>query len=67
MQQIRVKGLTALSMPGGAAAGVPDPPNLVNDLRFVFNHTFGAHYQLLPTASYPEGDLPYDYKAMRVP
>ena len=28
--------------------------------------SFGAHYPMLRAASYPEGDLPYDFKEMRV-
>ncbi len=66
MQQIRVKGLTALSLPGPGAGAVPQPPNTVNTLRFVFNRYLGTHYAMLPTASYPEGDLPYDFKPMAV-
>jgi hypothetical protein len=61
MEQIRVKGLSAVYLPGAAEAGVPVPPNTVNTLRFVFNHVLGTNYPMLPTASYAEGDLPYDY------
>jgi hypothetical protein len=66
MQQIRVKGLSAFSLPG-AGSRVPDPPTTVNGLRFVFNRYLGTHYPMLRAASYPEGDLPYDFKEMRVP
>jgi hypothetical protein len=47
-------------------ARVPQPPNTVNTLRFVFNHYLGTHYPLLRSASYPELDFPYQYKEMRV-
>jgi hypothetical protein len=66
MQQIRVKGLMALYLPGLGRARVPQPPNTVNTLRFVFNRYLGTHYPLLRSASYPEGDLPYQFKEMRV-
>ncbi|MDQ1696961.1 MAG: hypothetical protein QOJ03_2314 [Frankiaceae bacterium] len=64
---MRVKGLTALLLPGHAGAGLPDPPNSVNDLRFVLNQVFGSNYPMLPTASYPEGDYPYQFEPMKVP
>jgi hypothetical protein len=67
MQQIRVKGLAAFYLPGRAKAGVPQPPNTVNTLRFVFNRYFGTHYKPLRSASYPELDYPYQFKEMRVP
>jgi hypothetical protein len=66
MQDIRVKGLSAFHLPGPGGAGVPQPPNTVNSLRFVMNRYVGAHYPMLRSASYPEGDLPYDFKEMRV-
>jgi hypothetical protein len=66
MQQIRVKGLIALYLPGAGKAGVPQPPNTVNTLRFVLNHYFGTHYPMLRSASYPELDLPYQFEEMRV-
>jgi hypothetical protein len=66
MQDIRVKGLSAFFLPGRGRAGVPQPPNTVNALRFVMNRYLGTHYPLLRSASYPEGDLPYDFKEMRV-
>ena len=47
---VRVKGLTALYLPGAGRARVPQPPNTVNTLRFVFNHL----------------DLPYQFEKMRV-
>jgi hypothetical protein len=65
MLDIRVKGLTALYLPGRRAR-VPRPPNTVNTLRFVFNRYLGTHYAMLRSASYPEGDLPYEFEAMRV-
>jgi len=66
MQDIRVKGLTALYLPGAGRARVPQPPNTVNTLRFVFNHYLGTHYPPLRSASYPELDLPYQFEKMRV-
>lgn len=66
MQDIRVKGLSALYLPGATGKAVPRPPNTVNTLRFVLNRYLGTHYPMLPTASYPEGDLPYDFQPMRV-
>jgi hypothetical protein len=64
--QMRVKGLSAFHLPGRPRAGVPQPPNTVNDLRFVFNEYLGTHYPMLRSASYPEGDLPYQFEEMRV-
>jgi hypothetical protein len=58
-RQIRVKGITALSMPGHETAGLPDPPNAVNVLRFVFNEYFHTNYPMLPSESFTEGDTPY--------
>ena len=66
MQQIRVKGLIALHLPGVRGSRMPSPPNTVNTLRFVFNRYLGAHYPLLRSASYPEQDLPYQFQEMRV-
>jgi hypothetical protein len=65
MQHIRVKGLIALYLPGAKSA-LPEPPNTVNTLRFVFNRYLGTHYPLLRTASYPELDFPYQFEGMRV-
>jgi hypothetical protein len=61
MRDIRVKGLSAFRLPGHQTAGVPMPPSSVNALRFVFNQYLGTHYEMLPSASYAEGDLPYDF------
>jgi hypothetical protein len=66
MQNVRVKGLSALYLPGLKGNRVPEPPNTVNTLRFVFNRCLGTHYPMLRSASYPEGDLPYDFQEMRV-
>jgi hypothetical protein len=66
MQQIRVKGLVALSVPGAPPTRIPKPPNTVNTLRYVFNQVFGTHYPMLPSASYPEGDYPYQWEKMPV-
>jgi hypothetical protein len=66
MTDIRVKGLTALLLPGSRDRAVPQPPNTVNTLRFVFNRYLGTRYPMLPSVSYPEGDLPYDFKPMQV-
>jgi hypothetical protein len=66
MQQIRVKGLEALSLPGAPTVGAPDPPSTVNTLRFVFDRYLGTHYPLLQARSYPEGDYPYEFHELRV-
>lgn len=66
MTDIRVKGLSASYLPGVRGRAVPEPPNTVNTLRFVFNRYLGTRYPMLPTFSYPEGDLPYDFKPMHV-
>jgi hypothetical protein len=65
-QDVRVKGLIALYMPGIRTPGVPQPPNAVNTLRFVFNRYVRTRYPMLRSASYPEGDFPYRYEEMRV-
>ncbi|MDX6632796.1 MAG: hypothetical protein QOG26_801 [Solirubrobacterales bacterium] len=59
---IRVKGLIASYLPGLKGSHVAQPPNTVNTLRFVFNRYFGTHYKLLKSASYPEGDFPYEFQ-----
>ncbi|MEA2450101.1 MAG: hypothetical protein QOG63_2033 [Thermoleophilaceae bacterium] len=66
MQDIRVKGLTAISLPGVSGVRAPSPPTTVNTLRYVFNRSFGTHYPMLRAASYPEGDFPYQFQEMRV-
>jgi hypothetical protein len=66
MRDVRVKGLIALYLPGAGRPRVPEPPNTVNSLRFVFNRYFGTHYEPLRSASYPELDLPYQFEEMRV-
>jgi hypothetical protein len=66
MRAIRVKGLVALSIPGARAVAPPQPPNAVNTLRYVFNRVFATHYDMLRSASYPEGDFPYQWHEMRV-
>jgi hypothetical protein len=66
MNAIRVKGLSAFYLPGLSRARVPQPPTTVNSLRFVLNQYLGAHYEMLRSASYPEADLPYEFKEMRV-
>jgi hypothetical protein len=66
MQQIRVKGLIALYLPGAGKPAVPEPPNTVNTLRFVFNRYLGTRYPMLRSASYPETDYPYQFEEMRV-
>jgi hypothetical protein len=63
-EDVRVKGIVALHLPG--VRGVPTPPTTVNTLRFVFNRYLGTNYKMLRAASYPEGDLPYQYDEMRV-
>jgi hypothetical protein len=66
MQDIRLKGIKAYTLPGVPEGAMPSPPNSVNDLRFVFNHYLGTDYPMLPSRSYPEGDLPYDFKPIPV-
>jgi hypothetical protein len=66
MQQIRVKGLLAMYLPGVRNPRPPQPPNTVNALRVVFNSYLGTHYPMLRSASYPEGDFPYQFEEMRV-
>lgn len=67
MNDIRVKGMLALLLPGTATSGgLPSPPNTVNTLRFVFNRYLGTDYPMLPSYSYPEGDLPYQFEPMVV-
>jgi hypothetical protein len=61
LEDARVKGVLAISMPGSGKPAVPKPPNIVNVMRFVFNRTLGTNYEMLPTASYPEGDYPYKF------
>jgi hypothetical protein len=55
-QTIRVKGLSAFLLPGVVHPRLPEPPNTVNDLRFVFNTYLGTSYPMLPSVSYPEHD-----------
>jgi hypothetical protein len=66
MQQVRVKGLLAMYLPGVRHPHPPRPPNTVNPLRTVFNSYFGTRYPMLRSASYPEGDFPYQWEEMRV-
>jgi hypothetical protein len=66
VRDIRVKGITAMSLPGMPGARPPDKLNSVNALRFVFNRYFDAGYPMLRSASYPEGDLPYQFEEMKV-
>ena len=66
MQQIRVKGLIALYLPGAKKPVVPRPPNTVNTLRFALNRYLGTRYAMLRSASYPELDFPYQFEEMRV-
>lgn len=63
---IRVKGLTAMYLPGHRRAGLPSPPNTVNTLRFVFNQYLGTHYPMLPSQSHIEGELPFEFKEFQV-
>jgi hypothetical protein len=65
-RDIRVKGLVALSLPGVTGVRAPQPPTAVNTLRYVYNRVFGTHYPMLRSASYPEGDFPYQWEEMRV-
>jgi hypothetical protein len=65
-RDIRVKGLVAYALPGVGGAPAPQPPNTVNTLRYVYDRVFGTHYGMLRSASYPEGDFPYQWEEMRV-
>lgn len=65
-RQIRVKGLSAFYLPDLRRPGVPHPGNSVNTLRFVFNQYLGTHFEMLRSASYLEGDAPFEYKEIRV-
>lgn len=65
-QDIRVKGLAAFYLPGRGPARVPQPPNTVNSLRFVFNRYLGTHYPMLRSTSALEGDLPLVSEEIRV-
>jgi hypothetical protein len=66
VRDIRVKGISAMYLPGMPSVRPPDKLNTVNTLRFVFNRYFDAGYPLLRNASYPEGDLPYQFAEMPV-
>jgi hypothetical protein len=65
-RDIRVKGLSAFYLPGRRRPAVPQPPNTVNTMRFVFNQYLGTHYTMLRSASYLEGDRPYVYEEIAV-
>jgi len=65
-RDVRVKGLLAISIPGVSGAPAPQPPTTVNTLRYVFNQVFGTRYPMLRSASYSEGDSPYQWQEMRV-
>jgi hypothetical protein len=66
VRDMRVKGFSALYLPGMPRLRPPEKLNTVNTLRFVFNNYFGTRYPLLRNASYPELDFPYQFKEMRV-
>jgi hypothetical protein len=66
VHDMRVKGISAMYLPGMPSARPPDKLNTVNTLRFVFNRYFDAGYPLLRNASYPEGDFPYQFEDMPV-
>jgi hypothetical protein len=65
-QDIRVKGLLALSLPGVPSVRAPQPPNTVNTLRYVYNKLFGTHYSMVPSTSSPDGDYPYQWEKLHV-
>jgi hypothetical protein len=65
-QDIRVKGLLAVSIPGATGVRAPQPPNTVNTMRYVFNEVFGTGYSMLPSTSAPDGDYPYQWDHLRV-
>ena len=66
VRDMRVKGISALYLPGMRGVRPPEKLNTVNTLRFVFNRYFDTRYPLLANASYPELDLPYQFEAMKV-
>jgi hypothetical protein len=66
VRDIRVKGLAAAYLPDMPEARLPAKLNTVNTLRYVFNHYFSAGYPMLRSASFPEGDFPYQFEEMRV-
>jgi hypothetical protein len=66
VRQMRVKGLSAMYLPGKPRPMLPPDLNTVNSLRFVFNRYFGTHYPLLKSVSYPELDAPYQFVPMKV-
>jgi hypothetical protein len=66
VRDMRVKGIAALYLPGTGNVRPPEKLNTVNTLRFVFNRYFGTRYPLLRNASYPELDLPYEFKEVPV-
>lgn len=66
VRDIRVKGIAAAYLPRMPDSRLPDKLNTVNTLRYVFNRYFDAGYPLLRSASYPEGDFPYQFEEMKV-
>ncbi len=65
-QDMRLKGVGAFYLPGLADPAVPDPPNTVNALRYVFNEYLGTDYPMLDSVSHLEGDLPFDFQEIPV-
>jgi hypothetical protein len=63
---MRVKGLSAFSLPGTRKGRLPQKLNSVNSFRFVLNEYFGTRYPLLKSMSYPELDLPYQFEQIHV-
>jgi hypothetical protein len=65
-RDIRVKGIGAYHLPGLDPSAQPDPPNIVNALRFVFNEYLGTDYEMLGSVSHLESDYPFTFEEIPV-
>ncbi len=59
MLDIRLKGLTAIFVPGRDVSGLPQNLNTVNTFRYLFDLYFGTNFGMLKNASYGEGDFQF--------
>jgi hypothetical protein len=59
VQDMRVKGLSALYMSGVDGSTLPQDLNSVNTFRYLFDQYFGTRLGMLPNASYTEGEHLY--------
>jgi len=57
MLDIRLKGLTAIYIPGKDVSDLPQNLNTVNTFRYLFDLCFGTHLGMLENASYGEGEF----------